>query len=423
MFEEFLHFIWKHKLYAQQSLLTHQGQSVEVIHPGDINSNAGPDFFNAKIKIDGTLWAGNVEVHVKASNWLDHQHQNDKAYDNVILHVVEEVDSDTFTTQGQVIPILKLPYSSLVFQEYLDLKNNKDWLSCGSKLNLVNPFEFNMWLDRMLVERLEYKMQDIIRILEQTNNNWDETFYRLLFRSFGFGVNGVPFELLAQSIPLKILLKYADNIQLIEALLLGQSGFLNQDLKGDYAQKLLSDYLFLKQKHQLEAVHNYLWKFLRLRPGNFPTIRIAQLSALLVKLKGVFGKILNENDLNILEDKLDASVSVYWKTHYTFKKESKSSEKCLGRRSKQLLIINTIVPYLFAFGKQNGQEAYAEKAIEWLRKIKAEQNNLLNKWKEYEIVAKNAADSQALIYLSNYYCKQQKCLHCRIGHNVLAINN
>ncbi len=405
------------------ALQTICGQAVEVIHPGEPNTNAGPDFFNAKIKIGDTLWAGNVEVHIRASDWYEHKHQEDKAYDNVILHVVEDNDAAITRTNGELIPVLKIPCPFSLYHEYVRLKNSVQWLACAGKLNQINPFEISLWMQRMLVERLERKMVDIQRILQQTTQNWDETFYRLLFRSFGFGVNGDPFELLAQTIPLKVLLKYSDNLQLLEALLYGQAGFLMGDFRDEYLNSLSRDYRFLQQKHELVPIEVHLWKFLRLRPSNFPTIRIAQLAALLAKLKGVFGLITNTTDLKKIEQILDVGVSAYWLEHYVMQKKSDKKDKNLGANSKNLIIINTIIPYLFSFGNLTGQQTYIKRSMDWLTELKAEKNAVLDRWKEENIMVNNAADSQALIYLSNNYCKPKKCLRCSIGHKVLTIKN
>ncbi len=423
MTEEFIHYIWQYKMYSPIALQTVCGQAVEVIHPGEPNSNAGPDFFNAKIKIGDTLWAGNVEVHIRASDWFEHKHQEDKAYDNVILHVVEDNDVAIKRTNGALIPVLKIPCPVSLYHEYVRLKNSTQWLACAGKLDQISPFEISLWMQRMLVERLEHKMVDIERILHQTTQNWDETFYRLLFRSFGFGVNGDPFELLAQTIPLKVLLKYSDNLQLLEALLFGQAGFLTGTFNDEYLETLSRDYRFLQQKHELVPIEAHLWKFLRLRPSNFPTIRIAQLAALLAKLKGIFGLITNNINLKNIEQILDVGVSAYWQEHYVLQKKSDKKDKSLGVNSKNLIIINTIIPYLFAFGNLTGQQTYIKRSMDWLSELKAEKNSVLDKWKDENIMIYNAADSQALIYLSNNYCKPKKCLRCNIGHKVLAIKN
>lgn len=421
MHEEFLHYIWKHKLYSYKNLKTECNQELEVIHPGDYNSNAGPDFFNAKIKLGTTVWAGNVELHTKASDWSLHQHQTDKAYNNVILHVVDEVDDEVRNEQGIVIPAFQLKYSSAILSEYHSLKLTENFIPCSDKICKVNSFEISMWMQRMLIERLEDKMKSIQKILSQSINNWDEVFYRVLFRSFGQGVNGDPFEMLANSISLSVLLKYCGDLSLVEALLFGQAGFLEGKFGDEYALKLQKDYRYIKQKHQLTPIKNHLWRFLRLRPANFPTIRISQLANLLVKFKGVFGELINASSTSDLENSLTANTSAYWQSHYVFEKESKRRAKKLSKSSIQIIILNTIIPYLFTYGRIRNEEAFENKALKWLSELKVEENTIVRQWKMNEIAVKSAGDSQALIYLFNNYCKHKRCLYCRIGHQVLAL--
>lgn len=418
--EEFIQYIWKHKLFNQDNLLTICGKTIEVINPGEVNTNAGADFFNAKVKIDNTLWAGNVEMHIKSSDWDSHNHQSDEAYNNVILHVVAKFDKDVINQKGKVIPCMEIQYAQSLYDEYLGLTSSTYNLACEPYLHQVNSFEISLWTQRMLIERLEHKMITIEHLLLQTTNNWDEVFYRLLFRSFGLGINGDAFELLAQSIPLSVLLKYTNDIDLVEALLFGQAGMLNVDNKDAYYINLKSNYHFLKQKHGLKPMDSFLWKFLRLRPSNFPTIRISQLANLLLKLKGLFGVLTDEPQIKNVEKLLNINASAYWDEHYTFMKQSKNIQKNLGKTSISNLIINTIIPYIFTFGKKNSNYAYEQKALIWLSEMKPERNTIINRWKSNEIPVKSAGDSQALIYLFNNYCKHKKCLHCRIGHQVLA---
>ncbi len=419
--EDFLHFIWKQKLYNQNDLRTTDNQQLEIINPGEVNHDAGPDFFNAKIKINGILWAGNIEVHHDVNDWKLHNHHKDKAYDNVILHVVARGNGQTHRTNGEEIPVLLLTWSDKLWYSYLALRNQSDWLACSGKLADVNSFEWSFWKERMLVERLESRSMQIKEVLKATTSNWDETFYRILFRSFGFGVNSEPFELLARSIPLTVLLKYSDNVKIIEALLYGQAGFLNEAFYDDYLKDLKREYHFIRQKHQLCPLEKHIWKFLRLRPSNFPTIRISQLAHLIVKVKGLFGAFVNEENLDVILDLLDVDVSEYWEMHYLPDRKSEKIFKNLGISSKNLIIINTIIPYLFSYGKNTQNHVFEDRAMDWLNLLKPEKNAIISKWKANEILVKNAGDSQALIYLSNNYCKKKKCLHCNIGHKVLTI--
>ncbi len=423
MSEEFLHFIWQYKYYNAISLKTLTGESVEVIHPGEPNMHAGPDFFNAKVKIDGTLWAGNVEVHISSSDWYVHEHHTDKFYDNVVLHAVYIADDTTYRSNGQPIPICKLDFSPKIWDDYKDLKNNKNWLLCADKLSQVSSFEFGMWMHRMLIEKFEKKAGEITRVLTQTINNWDETFYRMLFRSFGFGVNGEPFEMLSQSLPLGIVRKYIDSPFIIESLLFGQAGFLNGEEGDEYWHRLKNEYLFFKQKHQLQEIPGHLWKFLRLRPSNFPTIRISQLANLLCNIKGSFGRFMNTSSINDIVDLLKIETSGYWENHYRFGCQSGKKVKLLGGASRNLIVINTILPVLFCYARFKGDDGTEERVLDWLAELKPESNAILKEWKKCKKTVKNAADSQSLIYLSNNYCKKRKCLHCSIGHKVLTINS
>jgi hypothetical protein len=422
MREEFLHYVWLYKQYNQTNLKTHCGQSVEIIHPGVPNTNAGADFFNAKIKLNGTLWAGNIEVHKKASDWYGHQHHTDKKYDNVILHVVDSFDKETFSSSGESIPTLVLQYYSSVYERYDQFISNGHWLRCSDKLHLVNKFELKLWFQRLVVERLESKEDMVVRVLESTKYDWDEAFYRLLFRGFGFGINGDVFERLAKSTPLKIILKYTDQVELIESLLLGQAGFLERAFDDEYMVRMDKHYAFLKNKHHLIPLEDHLWRFLRIRPTNFPIIRISQLSHLLVKLKGCFGKMLNEEDLSKIEHFLSVGVSSYWELHYLPDKAAKKNKKKLGETSKKLLIINVLIPFLFAKARMFGSDKEEGRVFKWLSEILPEKNSIIDVWVENEIMPINAGDSQALIYLSNQYCKLKKCLQCRIGHQLLVIN-
>jgi hypothetical protein len=422
MHEKFLHYIWLYKLYNQSNLQTCCGQSVEVIHPGFSNNNDGADFFNAKVKLNGILWAGNIEVHKNASDWYVHQHHKNKNYDNVILHVVDCFDKETLSSSGENIPVLVLEYQPMVYEQYDRFLTGSHWLRCADRLNLVKEIEFRMWLQRLLVERLENKMNTVVRILESTKYNWDEALYQMLLRGFGFGINGDAFELLAKSLPLKIILKYSNDIELVEALLLGQAGFLEHPFDDEYMTSMNKHYVFLKNKHQLKPIGNHLWCFLRLRPTNFPAIRISQLAQLLVKQKGCFGAMLDKEKLIEIMQMLSVDVSGYWDTHYMPDKSSKKIKKKLGGTSKKLLIINALIPFLFVRARILGSDELENKVLTWLSELSPERNSIIETWKKYEIIPKSAGDSQALIYLSNYYCKLKKCLQCKIGHQLMVIN-
>ncbi len=422
MNEDFLQYIWQYKLYYPDQLQTEDGQALEIIHPGLKNNDAGPDFFNAKIKLNGTLWAGNVEVHNSESEWALHGHDKDKSYDNVILHVVNNCTSETITSSGRKVPVWKIKYSNSIFERYQSLFFNELWIPCQNQISNIDHFIIDQWLDRLFVERMEIKSKQIELLLEHNKNDWDQVFFILLARSFGFGVNGQPFEMMAKQTPLKILLKHSDNLIQLEALLLGQAGLLDNPTHSDaYTESLQKEYRFLSNKYQLTNIESHLWKFLRLRPTNFPTIRIAQLVALIHLSKGLFSNLQNlENHKN---RKLNLSIhaSDYWDTHFVLgKQSSKNSKKHLGSSSKQLIVYNTIYPYLFVYHDKHNNKSEKENILEQLYKKTPEKNRILSNWKKSGIVINNEAQAQSLIFLKNHYCNHKKCLNCHIGHKVLS---
>lgn len=354
--EDLLHYIWRTKRFEISSLQTTTGESIEIQDFGKHNPNAGPDFLNAKVKIGDTLWAGNVEMHINSSDWIKHQHNKDRAYDNVILHVVLEEDLTIYRGTGEVIPCLELrkKIPLRLANTYQKLKHNEHWIPCQHHFYEVNDMTKNMWLDRMMVERLELKTKMIELELARNNNDWEETFYWFLARNFGVKVNAEPFEWLAKSLPLKILAKHKNNLHQVEALLFGQAGLLNESLKDEYPQSLLKEYEFLKQKHRLQPIAGVSWKFMRLRPANFPTIRIAQFATLIHQSIHLFSKILEADTIEQIEQLFRVKLSDYWSTHYVFDKISTERNKSLGRSTIHLLIINTIAPFLFFYGSQRG---------------------------------------------------------------------
>ena len=289
MTEDFIHFIWKYSYFDSNSLFTTKGDKIEIIKLGEHNTNAGPDFFNAKIKIGDTLWVGNVEIHINSSDWIKHKHSLDNAYNNVILHVVLKYDIDINRQNGEIIPALELKYDINFEDRYHQLMKNKQWIPCQSYLPAVNKFDIHFWLAKIAIERLHSKSSIIEEKLARNNNNWEESYYHKLARSFGMNVNSEPFELLAMSLPLLILAKHKNNLFQIESLLFGQAGFLNEIMPNElYYVKLQKEYIFLKKKYQLKAIEKHQWKFLRLRPSNFPTIRISQFANLIYKSTSLF---------------------------------------------------------------------------------------------------------------------------------------
>lgn len=421
MTEELLQYLWKFRLYKPGLYSTYDGQALEIIHPGLHNFDSGPDFFNAKVKIGDTLWAGNVEIHQNSSDWNRHGHHTNKAYDNVILHVVAQNDTEVRNSSGIVIPAWELPVEQYHLRNYESLLKNHHWIPCEPFLNQVNKLEVNNWVERMTIEKLETKMVVIRQMLNQYRNDWDEVFYVLLVRNFGFGINGQPFELLARHTPWKIVLKNNDKLIRLEALFLGQAGFLSDLIyEDDYVRALHQEYCFLSQKYQLNLVPQFHWKFLRLRPSNFPTIRLVQLAQLFYQSNAFFSRILATGDIESLVRLFSVEASEYWNNHYRPGAESINQSKHMGKSSVDLLIINTIIPLVFAYGKLRDNDSFCEKALNWLDSMKAENNTIINGWRRIGISAENASQSQGLVFLKQQYCLHHRCLHCRIGHLVIS---
>ena len=422
MKEDFLHYLWRLRRFDSNNLQTTQGETIEIQKVGDHNIHAGPDFTNARIRIGDTLWAGNVEIHLLASEWLKHHHQENKAYDNVILHVVLEEDSPVYRNNGERIPCLELKkrIPSKLTNIYQKLLHNEHWIPCQHHFYEVSNLTKNLWLNRLLVERLEQKTEAIIQTLQLNKSDWAETFYQFLARNFGVKVNAIPFELLAKSIPILTLAKHSNNLIQIEALLFGQAGFLAQDFNDSYPQQLKKEYLFLQKKYQLQPIKKELWKLLRLRPANFPTIRIAQFATLFYQSKALFSKILEAEGVKDLEQLFQVKLSNYWQTHYVFDKKSKSRNKSLGQDTVHLIIINTIVPFLFAYSRHQSNDNYQDKALYILDNLPLEKNSIISQWKLLGLEINTAYQSQALLQLKNEYCNEKRCLECAIGNKILT---
>jgi len=421
MDEYFLQYLWKHRLIEPKMLTTTDGLEVDVISTGEQNSDSGPDFINARLKIDGMLWCGNVEIHHNSSDWVKHGHHRDKAYDNVILQVVVNADTKVARTTGHEIATAAICPDQRVYENYQALINNAtpELPACSNQLGLVDSFTRLSWLNALLLERLERKSLQIEEHLLQNKNNWEETFYHKLARSFGSQINASPFELLAKSLPLTVIAKHKSNLKQVEALFFGQSGLLEDEKGDEYYQALRKEYLYLRHKFGLNPIGGHLWKYLRLRPSNFPTVRIAQFCKLVHQSSGLFSKIIASNDIDILGMWFDTTASGYWDTHYTFEKESKAVAKQLGDQAIESILINTAIPFMFVYGKAKQNDEMLNKALEFLEKLKPENNHITEKWKTAGIIAENAAESQALIQLDTEYCRRSRCLDCRIGNKIV----
>lgn len=420
MKEELLHYIWKYKLYFRDDLKTVSGEPVEVLNHGTHNFDAGPDFFNAKIKIGTTIWVGNVEIHVKSSDWYRHNHHKDRSYNNVILQLVYHYDQEVKKNNEQTVPTVMLDFDEVLQRKYEELMGSESWIPCQDKISVVDDFKLQLWFQKLTIERLENKSNIIQDYLRQTNNSWETVFYFLLARNFGFKLNAEPFELLAKSIPISCFAKHKDNLFQIEALLFGQAGFLEDNNVDDYFVALKKEYHFLRSKFKLKPIEKHLWKFLRTRPNNFPTIRIAQFAQLIYKSKSLLSKVLEIEDQKEYQLLFEIGVSEYWLNHFMFDKESKRSDKLMGKSAIDNIIINTVSLFLFNYGSLKGDEKYKEDALGLLENTKAESNSIIRKWGDLGVKARNAFESQALIELKNCYCNQKKCLNCQIGNVIIT---
>lgn len=419
--EQLLHYIWKYRLYRPSGLTTTQGDTLEIIDPGLENTDAGPDFFNAKIRINGTVWAGSVEIHQKASDWLAHGHSADKAYGNVILHVVETDDGTVFRQNGEAIPQLVLPIPEQVIDNMEWLLTRDSPVACLERLPAIDPVFRLQWMDALLAERLERKTDDILRWLDLYQKDWNEVFYILLCRNFGFGVNSDAFERLARSLPLKCILKQRPSASQVEALFLGQAGLLN-DSNGNrhhYYRFLQQEYSFLRKKYGLEPLEPHIFRNLRLRPDATPHIKLVELAAIWIRHDTLFSSVLSARTPRELKDFFRVPASAFWDTHYNFLRPSPHRKKQLGENALNMLLINTVVPLMFAYGLYHQMDEHKARALRLLASIPPEQNSIISLFSQVGMKPRNAGDTQALIQLKRNYCEQKKCLYCRLGFQLL----
>jgi hypothetical protein len=421
MKEEFLHFIWKHKLYETGSLFTDDGEPLQIVHSGHHNTNAGPDFFDARIRIGETFWAGNVEIHIRASDWNKHGHQNDPVYRNTILHVVAISDIQVFNDLGSGVPVFVMRWPKWIEDNYEALIKSHDWIGCASLLYQVDPFRIKFFLNGIMIERLKQKIETIGSVLTETKEDWGETFYRILARNFGLKENSLPFEMVARSLPQSVLARHHDSLFQIEALLFGQAGLLGEELFGDdYYLELRKEYRFLAVKYGLKPIAGHLWKFMRMHPGNFPTIRLAQFAVLIHRSKGLFAAVIESGNLADLQQLFTVTASGYWDDHYSFNKPSVNRKKVFGDQIFKLIVINVVVPFYFLFGESQNKLILKDRALDILEQMPAESNSAINRWAGAGIVAGNALESQALLQLQHNYCEPRKCLDCTIGHKIIV---
>ena len=420
MTEDFLQYIWRQNLFLNENIITSDGEAVEILHSGQLNTDAGPDFTDARIRIAGTLWAGCVEIHLQSSDWERHGHHTDPAYNNVVLHVVYKHDLDVYNSRRQKIPVLELHFDERYYQNYNRLINSKLDIACRDEPDKIDELNFSLWLERLAIERLEQKSEAIMQVYAATANNWEETLYRQLARNYGFSLNALPFETLAKSLPLKILLKHRDNLLQLEAMLFGQAAmFPDSEATDTYIVELQKEYNFFRQKYDLKPVDRFLWKFLRLRPINFPTLRIAQFAALLHRNEHLFSQIIEAESVETLETVFDVRASEYWDSHYVFGKESAKRRKTFGKTAINMVLINTVVPFLFVYGKMRGIDKYCSRAVNILENLPSENNAIIAQWTKLGAQNSNAFFSQAILQLHNEYCRPKRCLHCAIGNKIV----
>jgi hypothetical protein len=417
MTEEFLYYIWKYRLLADKAFETTDGKLMKLIYPGDRNHNQGPDFTDARLIIDNIVWAGNIEIHVKSSDFIKHKHPGDPRYETIILHVVYEED---LKLPGTLCLELKQFIDPGLFVRYDTFINSKEWLACGNYAATLDPVIVRAWMSRMTIERLEKKSERISGIYQQTKNSWEETLYILLARSYGFSVNADPFEALARKVPYLFIRKHRDRKVQIEALLFGMAGLLDEHFEESYPILLQNEFKAIGRKLEGQPLHKHYWKHHRMRPSNFPDIRIAQLAALLSNEKNMFTTIIESNQMDELIEMFSVLPSQYWNMHYRIGHPSDGQTGQIGISSCEGILINAVIPFLFFYGKEKRQDEHCDKAITWLESLKKENNRLVNRYDFVGLKALNAADTQGLINLEHNYCAKKKCLECMIGRKLIG---
>jgi len=422
MNESFLHYLWQFQYLEKNDLRTTEGESVSVLKTGVLNTNAGPDFSGAKIKINEIEWAGTVEIHIKSSDWILHNHQADAAYENVILHVVWENDKPIFRKDKTPIPTVELKkrVNEAIIRDYQKLINSSNVIACEKSFAKVDELVKISMLERALMQRLELKSIQVAELLKFNKADWDETIYQLLAKNFGFKVNADPFFQLAKSLPYKIIQKQSQLLH-VEALLFGQAGMLESKTKDEYLSLLFREFHLLEQKYSLSKskLNPSQWRFLRLRPSNFPTVRLAQFATFIYSVKNISSLLLSANSYTSIQQLFGHERSKYWINHYRFGKKAKGKVPELGASSIQNIVINTIAPLWVAYGKHKDEQTFIDHALELLQQVPAEQNKVTRTWNRLGLKVKTAFDSQALIELYNGFCQKRQCLNCSVGISIL----
>ena len=418
--EQLLHYVWQHRIYPLQPLRTTDGEELEVVDPGRPNRNAGPDFFNAKVKIGGTLWAGDVEVHDRASDWLRHGHDRDRVYDRVVLHVVGEADCDVCRTNGERIPQVLLSCPDGVRRRYDELCLADACPPCRRMLSSLPPLKVHGWLSSLQAERLRQKAQAIGERLERCDRQWEDAFFVTLARNFGFGVNSDAFEAWALRLPFRAVDKHRDNLRQVEAVFFGTAGLLDEEADDDYARMLCREYAYLSHKFSLpEPLPREQWRFLRLRPAAFPHVRLAQLAYLYHTQRSLFSRAMEAEELEAVKRLFDVRAKGYWAEHYSFRKPSARRTGKLADKTLDLLALNTVAPFLYAYGLYRADDDLCERALCFLEALPAEDNHVVRRWAGAGLKLRSAADTQAVLQLQKEYCDKRDCLRCRFGYEYL----
>lgn len=420
--EKLMQYVWKHRLWRSEDMVTNTGKKVRVVDPGLLNTDAGPDFFNAKIEIDGHMWVGNVEMHYRATDWKRHRHDSDKAYDSVILHVVAKDDAPVRRTNGELIPQLVLEVSPQFNADYASLVGATIEVPCATKIKQVPHLTIVEWVEGLAFERLHGKVERIHQLLDSFNGSWEDVCYVTLARNFGFGINNDAFERLARRTPLRLLGKHSDSVLQIEALLFGQAGMLDAQKPGmdSYYNQLCTEYAFLSNKFQLTPMEKESWKLFRIRPQNFPYRRIAMLAQFIEGGFRMMNRILEAEGEKEMRALFEVELSGYWTKHYTFGKPNERATATLSRSSIDIILINTVAPLLYAYGELTGNYEMTDKAIKLLEDLRAESNSIVSHFLAYGIDCPDALTSQALVQLKREYCDARKCIYCKIGHHLLS---
>ncbi|TPE42621.1 DUF2851 family protein [Pontibacter mangrovi] len=423
MKEDFLHYIWQHQYFDKTALATTDGEPLQVLRVGFYNTDAGPDFREAILRVGEVEWSGSVEVHLQASDWHRHHHQHDPKYDQVVLHVVWQADVPVLRTDGTLVPVLELQdrVDLRLLHTYEQLQKSRNEVPCAAFWPEVPEIAKTLMLERALVERLEEKGEEVLQVYRSYGNDWEQAAYHTLLRGFGFKINQQAFEQLARTLPFHVVRRQQHNLPQLEALLLGQAGFL-ADADDGYAAQLQREYIFLQHKYKLQPLPRHQWNFLRMRPANFPTVRLAQLAAALHQHASLFTKILESDSGKKYEQLFQAPVSAYWQKHYMFGRESKAVAKGMGKGSAQNLVINVAVPILAAYASHSGDRTLLEKAITLLEQLKEESNKYTRLYEELGWQAKSAADNQAALGLYKRYCHPINCMRCAVGNKIMKQN-